>query len=365
MKFFAISFLFSISFSFIRLKLSTILDDSDYAFIVVVWSMAMLIASQLLGGFPRLYPKYYKNNNIILLDKFSITISLGFLLYILYYQNYFIELIIVTCFLTTYEYLSYSSLIHKTLKNLILSESSHLFVLVILMILSLYDFDIKLSIFFTYGIMTTIVFFLIPFPKIQLNKNKIKNLTRTKLSFFLSQANTLLLLPILYMLFSTSYVAEFALLLYIVSLPSSVNQLAINRIFYSKDYISDIKAILLIVTIICFFESIVLELFLHSKYAEFFIKKGFNVGFGYIFIYILAKGFYTSSFVFTRIKFDVKIDMLVQEITRILFLILVILIAFLLNFRPEQLLLAITVPILTGGIINYLMIIKEENKKWK
>ncbi|MFQ6370356.1 hypothetical protein [Shewanella sp. YIC-542] len=302
---FVISLGFAIFFPLLKLNLTNYVTEYEYTLLVTVWSLSSLLGSQLIGSYPRLYPKDINNFKKITFDFFSVCISLlFFLIFVLYYRSFFATIMFFSCILIlgVYELYSYLNSINRNYKGLFACEFANILPLLsIITCLSIFHSFDSISIVTSVYLLFGFLFFGFVIRKFSFSFKGFDwsdDYSRTKLALFFSQANAHLIPVIVGILYIPEVAAKLLVLYYLLSLPASLNQLLINRVMYSarNDSIKRLIAVIILVAI----ESIVLDIAFQYSLFERLIPYEFSLDFFAIFVFLQSRIFYTILFIRSR-----------------------------------------------------------------
>lgn len=305
MYLFAISLVFAVFFPLLKLTLTNHVTEYEYTLLVTVWSLSSLIGSQLIGSYPRLYPKNTEKFKVLNFDYFSFFISIIiFIVFILYYKSVFASLMLFSCILIVgiYELYSYESSINRNYKGLFFCEIINILPLVSLMVLLLlFNFKNNFAVISIVYLFFFICFFAFSTQKLSFTfgGNRVeKDYNQSKLALFFSQSNAHLVPVVVGLLYLPEVSVILMVLYYVLSLPASLNQLLINRVLYSTNTYSINKLTLVILLI--FAEALCLFYAFEYSLLDKLIAYEFSVGFLAIFVFLMSRMIYTVLFVKSR-----------------------------------------------------------------
>ncbi|MFL7011308.1 hypothetical protein [Enterovibrio norvegicus] len=347
-----ISIIFTALFPFVKIGVSNFTSNEEYAVIVTLWGVASLAGSQLVGCYPRIYPKKARNSFKLEIDFFNFSLVVVALsIFILGKFDIFYLLIVFLMSICSgyYELKSNVSTLRRNRKELIISEALNLAPLFLLVILLINNNGIRISLFFSYLPALVLLILIYNFFGYTIRfRNVDKEMLLNRFSLLVSQSNIFLLPAIILVFFDADWAGLFLLAYYIINLPATLVQVVVNRILYSQEEIG----FLIVIKLYLF--SAISTLVFHQLLSFHFVTGFIDVDLDSIplmvfLVFVSSRVFYAISFIKSRFLNVSARDSIKIELSRFILLLLAVFSSSYLDLSKEHLFYMLSLNFFVSG----------------
>lgn len=330
MKSIIISIPFLLMLPFLKIYLSQIIATDIYGLLGTIWGISSLLGVQLIGAYPQLLPKEQKINNVIKIDYLSVFICVIIISVFFFKENISFVFFIICLFCTfisgMYEFLTIRGSILDTKKWIFKAEVYNLIPLVFIIIILFFtggNNNANIVILFSYFLVIIVMLFTLgKISVVFITYRENKDYILAKVGSVFSQASIYLVPMFLYLIYDASFVGEFLIVFYMISLPLSFNQMVIRRLSYSNNKYNSRVLFFVFIFVFIFIETYIITYVINNGFLSEFIKQTILIDWICLFVYYMARFFYSYIYIRSRFIGISGFKTIIIEILRVILLIL-------------------------------------------